>query len=258
MGQEEAKWPASLGALCRYRYGLGEILLIVGIMLLYYGTRGVAIGQEDTALANAQDLIALERNLGLFLEPAFNAWVIEHPLALRTLNWIYTYLHLPVLTAFAVWVYRCRPAQYTPIRNAFLVSAVTALAVYALFPVAPPRFLPAQGFTDTLADNGAISYELHTIQLFYNPYAAMPSLHFGWSLLVGVGLWWLGRTRPARVVGVALPTLMFIAIIGTANHFFVDAVGGALAQAPGLLVGFWTRLVDGWRSLRVVPSRTSY
>ncbi len=247
-----------LGPLRRRRRGLTEMALIFGVMLLYYGTRGLAIGQEDAAQANALALIDLERRLGIFREPAFNAWVIAHPLALAALNWIYTYLHLPVLIAFAIWVYIKRPEQYAPVRTAFLGSAAAGLLIYAFLPMAPPRFLPAQGFVDTLADNGAISYELHSIQLFYNPYAAMPSLHFGWSLLVGIGLCWLSRNALARAVGVALPTLMLIAIVGTANHFFLDAVGGAAVLGLGFLVAFRMRLVELWRARRVAESRTSF
>ena len=246
------------GLFRRYRRGLTEIVLIFAVMLLYYGTRGLAIGQEDVAQANALALIDLERQLGLFREPAFNAWVIAHPLARGALNAIYTYLHLPVLIAFAVWVYTKRPAQYAPIRTAFLGSAAAALLIYALLPMAPPRFLPAQGFVDTLADNSAVSYELHSIQLFYNPYAAMPSLHFGWSRLVGIGLCWLSRNRLARALGVALPTLMLIAVVGTANHFILDAVGGAMVLGLGFLVAFRARLADLWRDRRVAQSRTSY
>ena len=242
----------------RYRRGLGEIGLILSIMLLYYGTRGLAIGQEAMALANARAIVELERRLGLFHEPAFNAWVSATPAALLVLNTVYTYLHLPVLIAFAIWVYVRRQAEYAAIRNTFLVSAVAALLVYSLFPVAPPRLLPGYGFTDTLASYSNVSYELHSVQLFYNPYAAMPSLHFGWSLLVGLGLCWLGRGRPARALGVLLPLLMLIAIVGTANHFVLDALGGAAVLGLGGLIGFRARLAGIWQARGLAPSRTPY
>jgi hypothetical protein len=245
-----ADWLRPWRALWRYRRGLGELLLIVGVTLLYFGTRGVALGQEDVALANARDLIALERRFGLFHEPTFNAWVVTEPFVVRLLNAIYTYGHLPVLCAFALWAYLRRNEQYAVVRNAFLVSAALGLTCYALLPMAPPRLLPAYGFTDTLASYSNLSYEVHSIKLFYNPYAAMPSLHFGWSLLVGVGLCWLTRHPAWRAAGLALPALMFLAIIGTGNHFFLDAVGGAFAIGLGFVVGCWTRMIDSWRAWR--------
>jgi hypothetical protein len=252
MKQEMAAWRRPVAFVWRYRGGLGEMLIVFAVMLLYYGTRGMAIGQQDTAIANAHAVIDLESRLGLFREPAINGWVVDHRLAVLVLNWIYTYLHLPVLIAFAIWVYLRRPTQYAAIRNAFLVSAVVGLAMYALYPCAPPRFIPGYGFTDTLADYSAISYEMHSIQLFYNPYAAIPSLHFGWSLLVGIGLCWLGRNAFTRAIGILLPALMLIAIIGTANHFFLDAIAGSLVMGFGLLIGFWSRLADVWNEREVI------
>ncbi|MGN6697216.1 MAG: phosphatase PAP2 family protein [Thermomicrobiales bacterium] len=252
MNQETAALRRPLAFVWRYRRGLGEMLIVFAVMLLYYGTRGMAIGQQDTAIANAHAVIDIESRLGIFREPAINGWVVDHRLAVLVLNWIYTYLHLPVLIAFAIWVYLRRPTQYAAIRNAFLVSAVVGLAMYALYPCAPPRFIPGYGFTDTLADYSAISYEMHSIQLFYNPYAAIPSLHFGWSLLVGIGLCWLGRNAFMRAIGIVLPAVMLIAIIGTANHFFFDAIAGSLVMGFGLLIGFWSRLVDVWNGREVL------
>lgn len=234
--------------LHQYRRGLGEVVLILLVALLYYATRGLAMGQEATALANARALIDLERRLRLFHEPAINAAVAGVPVLVSIVNWIYTYLHMPVLIAFGVWVYCRRPAQYTAIRNTFLGSAVAGLIIYALFPVAPPRLLPEYGFTDTLTRYSNIHFDTGPIKLFYNPYAALPSLHFGWSLLVGLGLCWLGRRPLVRALGVILPLLMLIAIIGTGNHFFLDAAGGALVLALGCLVGFRAQLIEWWQA----------
>lgn len=234
--------------LGRYRRGLREIGLIVAIALLYYVTRGLAIGQETAALANARALIDLERRLRLFHEPAINAAIAGVPALVGIVNWIYTYLHMPVLIAFAVWVNCCRPAQYVAIRSIFLASAAAGLITYAFFPVAPPRLLPEYGFTDTLTRYSNIHFDTGPIKLFYNPYAALPSLHFGWSLLVGLGLCWLGRRPLVRTLGVVLPLLMLIAIVGTGNHFFLDAVGGALVLIFGCLVGFRAQLVEWWQA----------
>jgi hypothetical protein len=228
-----------LGAILRRRRGLRELALVLVVTMLYYATRGLAIGQERAALANARGLLDLERRLGLAHELGFNRWVGAHAQVAGALNAVYTYLHLPVLIAFAVWVYRRHQAAYPAIRNAFLGSAALGLTVYALLPLAPPRLLPDLGYTDTLAGFSNIHFETGAIDLFYNPYAAMPSLHFGWSLLVGIGLCRLGRRAPTRCAGLALPGLMLVAIVGTGNHFFLDAIGGALTMGLGLLLARW-------------------
>ena len=150
----------------RYRRGLGEVARVVGLMLLYYVTRGWAVGREDAALDHARAIIALEQRLGIYREPGFNAWVTLHPLARDALNLGYTYLHLPVLAAFGFWLYWRRPGEYPAIRNTVFISAAAALLVYTLFPVAPPHLLPDQDFTDTLAAYSHVSYEMHSIQGF--------------------------------------------------------------------------------------------
>ena len=238
----------------RYRRGLGEVARVVGLMLLYYVTRGWAVGREDAALDHARAIIALEQRLGIYREPGFNAWVTLHPLARDALNLGYTSLHLPVLAAFGFWLYWRRPGEYPAIRNTVFISAAAALLVYTLFPVAPPRLLPDQDFTDTLAAYSHVSYEMHSIQGFYNPYAALPSLHVGWCLLVGVCLCWLGRGPLLRLLGVALPTLMAVAVIGTANHFFLDALAGALVLGGSALLGYWPPLAARWRAGQVAPA----
>jgi hypothetical protein len=153
-----------------------------------------------------------------------------------------------VLIAFAVWAYHRHPAAYPTVRNSFLGSAAIGLSVYALLPMAPPRLLPDLGYIDTLTSFSNVHFETGAIKLFYNPYAAMPSLHFGWSLLVGSGLWRLGRRALTRSAGLFLPGLMLLAIVGTGNHFFLDAIGGALAMALGWLIVCWRpRAARIWR-----------
>jgi len=143
-----------------------------------------------------------------------------------------------------IWLYYTQRAKYTLTRDAFLISGALALVVYWLYPMAPPRELPdlavrfdtaapsyVTGFIDTLRVHLGYAYDTQSTRAFVNPYAAMPSLHFGWDLLLGIGMVWAfwGRRWMWVMVpiGIALPTLQVFAITITGNHFFLDAVAGA-------------------------------
>ena len=197
----------------RYRRGLGEVARVVGLMLLYYATRGLAVGREDAALDHARAVIALEQRLGIYREPAFNAWVTLHPLVRDALNLGYTYLHLPVLAGFGFWLYWRRPGQYPAIRNTVFISAAAALLVYTLFPVAPPR-LAGLGFIDMVSQQPGVGLTGRST-IFYNPLAAVPSLHVGFAAAVSLAL----------------------AVVATGNHYVFDIAVGLAVTALGFAAG---------------------
>jgi hypothetical protein len=144
-----------------------------------------------------------------------------------------------VIVVVGVWLLWLHPRQYTLIRNAFLVSAVIGLIGYTLYPVAPPRLMPGFGFVDTMYEYSRVSYQAESLKPFVNPYAAMPSLHFGWAFLVGVGIWLVWRDLRGLLIGIALPVGMGLAIVLTANHYILDAVAGFLVCLFGLAVAIW-------------------
>jgi hypothetical protein len=127
--------------------------------------------------------------------------------------------------------------QYTVARDALLASGAIALIVYNLFPVAPPRLLPPEyGFVDTLEQFSNVSYQAQSTAPFVNPYAAVPSLHYGWAVLIGAVLFWTTKNRWVRGFAVMLPVLQLTAILFTANHYITDAMAGLVVALMGLLV----------------------
>ena len=148
-------------------------------------------------------------------------------------NWIYIWAHWPVIASFAVWIWFRDKEGYRTFRNALLLSGAVGLVIFALFPVAPPRLVPDWGFVDTVTDRSH-SYRVLQPSALTNQYAAMPSLHFGWDLLVGIALVRSARFPLLRLVGVLLPIAMFASIVLTANHFVLDGVAGGAVALTGL------------------------
>ena len=227
----------------RWRGGLRE----VGLILLVYGayalTRGSLPDRVVAAVKNAYDIVDLERNLGFFWEYDIQSWFLRSSFWVDLANAIYTYFYYPALIIFAIWVYHRHRKQYSMFRNVFIVSAGIGFLCFAFYPVAPPRMLLSHGFVDTMRQYGAIHYDLPFLRVLANPYAAMPSLHFGWILMVGIGTVFIARALWLKVLGVLVPLSMFIAIIATGNHFILDAIAGiiVIGLAYGLVILF-TRL----------------
>ena len=140
-------------------------------------------------------------------------------------NWAYIVTFLPVVLTSAVIVYFTNRQRYYYYRNLVLLSFGFALIFFALYPMAPPRFMSQFGFVDAIEKFGPSWYASREATLFYNVFAAVPSLHFGWTTLFAVLFF---RTGPMwlKVVGVSYPLLTLLAITITGNHFFLDAVGG--------------------------------
>lgn len=225
---------------------------LVGIaFLLYFGVRGAVINRPEAAYDHALDIIDVQRWLGIFWEPDLNNWAKDHLFWAQTMNVIYFYLHFPLIIVFGIWLYYFRRDKYTLARDAFLASGAIALIVYWTYPVAPPRELPnlaaqfdpqapayVRGFLDTMKEYLGYGYQAQSTKAFVNPYAAMPSLHFGWDLLLGLAIvraFWKERLMWVLVpIGIFLPASQVFAITMTANHFFLDAAAGGIVALMGL------------------------
>jgi hypothetical protein len=216
---------------------LRELAIVLLAVTAYFLVRGATEGSRDTAIANAYHVIDFERALGLYWEPELQDFVVDKQWLVTALNWVYVWGHWPVIATIGVWLFLRRPAAYYLIRNAFLVSGAIGLVVFVIFPVAPPR-LAGIDILDTVT---AYSHSYRVLQppAFVNQYAAMPSLHFGWNLLVGLALVLCTGSVMARVFAVAFTTAMLLAVVLTANHFIIDAVAGSAVALFGLAVASW-------------------
>ncbi|MFN8110802.1 MAG: phosphatase PAP2 family protein [Thermoleophilia bacterium] len=217
-------------------------------LLVYEASRALVIGSPSTAFQNAADLINFEKSSGLFVEVSIQQWLLNHVALTTLLNKFYMLGHWIITPIFFVWLYKRRPRMYPYVRNAFLAANAIALAVFVVFPVAPPRLNGSDGFVDTL--RGLSNIDLHGGPLsgWFNPNAAVPSMHFGYSFMIGVVVALLVRHWALRLAALAYPALVFLTITGTANHYVVDSLAGGLVIAMGFI------MVQAWTMLRPRPA----
>lgn len=193
----------------------------------YQLVRGMADGREQVAFANADKVIDLERTLGTFFEPGFQDALISHTWLIDFANFMYMNSHFVVTTSFLTWLYFFRNEHFYFVRNMFMVAMLLALVGYAAFPTAPPRLLPEEGFTDTIAVFTGLPQDSETVGRLVNKYAAVPSMHVAFSLMVAVPALALSRNALARGWWSIYPLVVLFVIIATGNHFWFDAAVGA-------------------------------
>jgi PAP2 superfamily len=211
--------------------GWGDLLWQFALFLFVYQgyqmVRGIADGKAELALANGQRVIDLERSLGAFFEPGFQQALLSHHWLIDTANFMYLNTQFLITTGFLAWLYLCRNDNFYFVRNMFLVAMGLALVGYAAFPTAPPRFFSEAGFTDTIASFANVDQDSGGVSLLVNPYAAVPSMHIAFALMISVPGFLLSRSAAARLFWSAYPLLVFFVIVVTANHYWFDAAAGA-------------------------------
>jgi hypothetical protein len=213
---------------------LPQVGIISLAVLAYFLVRGATDSAFSTALRNAHRVIDLERVLHLYHEPYLQEALAGSAHVRGFFNGIYIYGHWPVIITVLVWLARRHPAVYFRTRDAMLLSGGIGLVVFTLFPLAPPR-LSGLGMADTLV---AESYRVLQPTLFTNQYAAMPSLHCGWNLLMAFAVMSAARHPLLKCAGAVMPAFMVVTVILTANHFLVDVIAGAaLCTACWLITG---------------------
>ena len=220
-----------------------ELALYAGAYLLYLLSRGLVYADLRAAgLANGERVAAWQQSLGLLWEPAWQAWAIEHiPAVVALLNWVYIVTYWPVILLLAALLFLYRRRDYYYYRTVIFISLAGALLTFMLFPVASPFAIATVELTDTIQAYGPAFYGGPAMAELYNTTAAMPSLHFAWTVILGVYLW---RTLPGlwRIAGAVYPALTFATIVLTGNHFILDAAaGGALAAAAFALTALLYR-----------------
>jgi PAP2 superfamily len=210
----------------------------------YQVVRGITDGGAEVAFANADRLIDIERSLGTYFEAGFQQALIDYAAWLIDFaNFMYLNSHFVITTGFLAWLYLFRNDHFYFVRNMFMVAMVLALVGYALFPTAPPRLFPSEGFTDTIATFTGVAQDDKTASLLVNQYAAVPSMHIAFSLMVAVPAGALSRHVLARTLWSAYPLLVFFVIVATGNHFWLDAAAGAaVACLAALAAGALARL----------------
>lgn len=205
-----------------------QVILFLGAYQGYQIVRGIADSHPASAMSNGMHIIHLEQSLGAFFEPAFQQAFLTHQWIIDVANWMYFNSHFVITTAFLVWLYLYRNDHFNFVRNMFLVAMGLALVGYLLYPTAPPRMFPGAGFTDTIQAFTSTNQDASFTSLLVNPYAAVPSMHIAFSLMVAVSAINLVRSTWARLLWSLYPLNVFFVIVVTANHFWFDAALGAM------------------------------
>lgn len=223
--------PAGIGGRLASWQGsshLREFALVVGAYLLYMLIRQIIAADIDAvAFIHAEDVMNLEKDLGFFWEPALQGWAIETSNTMVVFfNWAYILSFYPIIITASIILYLKSKHRYRYYRNVVLLSFLFALAAFAVFPLAPPRML-AREFVDTMAIFGPSIYSGAEGASFYNAFAAMPSLHFGWSVLFAT-IFFRSGNRLLRIFAFIYPSMMLFTIVVTGNHYILDAIAGGV------------------------------
>lgn len=230
-----------------------EVALVLSAYMFYFLVRGFTQGSQSEAVSNAHKLIATERDMGILWEPSMQAAILSEQTLVTIFNWIYVWGHWPFIGVVALFMFIYKPDTYRLIRNAFFISGGIGLIIFMTFPVAPPRLLDLD-FVDTVKMYST-AYRVLQPPSLVNQYAAVPSFHFGWNLLIGVALFRQFKAIPIRLIAVTMPALMFLAIVLTANHYILDAViGGAIALLGLGIAGLLRRAGREHWFARISPS----
>jgi PAP2 superfamily protein len=226
---------------------LRQIILFCGAYYVYRLVRGIVVDRVPTAFANAHDIVHLEKGLGIFPEPAIQHFAQRFDLLNDFASWMYVNSHFVVTTATLAFVYLRRNDAFYFVRNMFMTAMGIALVLYVAFPTAPPRLLPEFGFSDSVAAFTGVSNS--SSDLLVNPYAAVPSMHVCFALLLAISMLRLVRHRWAIVLWSVYPVMLTWVVIATANHWWFDAATGAATAALSYAVaaGVFARLrPDAW------------
>ncbi len=209
---------------------LRQVALFGAVYLGYNLVRGLVEGKASAAFQHARDLIQIERTLHVFVEPSIQAWASGSHALMDVSSWLYVNAQTSVTLAALVYLYLRHNRSFYFVRNMLVIAMAIALIGYAVFPTAPPRFLPEWGFIDSVSDLTGmhVSHASASMTALFNPYAAVPSMHVAFALMIGWPLASLSRTRVARVLWRLYPLLIAFVIVATANHFVLDALLGAL------------------------------
>jgi len=212
---------------------LRQILLFCGAYWLYRLVRGEVGDRVGVAFENARHIVGVERALGLFAEPSVHRWAEAHEWIADAASWMYVNSHFVVTTFALAFLYLRRNEHFYFVRNMFMVAMGIALVSYFLFPTAPPRLMPELGFSDSVADFTGLDTD--TSSALVNPYAAVPSMHVAFALMLAFPMARSARHGAVRALWLVYPAVVTFVVVATANHWWFDAVlGGATAAVSAL------------------------
>jgi hypothetical protein len=213
-----------------------QLGILVGVDVAYELVRGIADSQRSDAIAHGAQVINFERTTHTFFEPSLQAFFLPAHWLIDFANQVYLNAQFSIALGFLVWLYIFRNESYYFVRNMFVVAMGLALVGYTLYPTAPPRMFPQHGFVDTIVDFSKVNHDSTLAKIFINPYAAVPSMHCGFALMIGATGVMVSRHWWAKAFWAAWPLLVTWVVIVTANHYWVDAALGWMVAITAAIV----------------------
>jgi hypothetical protein len=223
---------AALASMRAFGRDFGIVLVVIGV---YFLLRGAAPDRLALSVNVTRHLVSFERTVGVFWEPQIQEWSIRSGAVKEFANFVYAYMHFPVLIVVGAWLWSRDRNAFRFMRNVMFISMLMGLVFYWLVPAAPPRLMAVHGydlgFVDTVF-GGDTNVNYAQPSLILNEYAAIPSFHFGWITMASAAIWVNSRNVILRSMALAFTIVMTWAIVASANHLFIDmALGGLVIIA---------------------------
>jgi hypothetical protein len=215
---------------------VAQLGIFVFADLLYETVRGVAESNEAVPFENARNIISTEKTLHFFVEQSVQTWAMGHRFIIDWANFMYVNSHFVITTSALVWLYLRHNDRFYFVRNMFVVAMGLALIGYVLLPTAPPRFFPELGFVDTLSYYVNVKHDSGFVTLFFNPYAAVPSMHVCFALLIAVPSVLIVKRKVFKALWAIYPLAVAFVVVVTGNHWIMDALAGAAVAATAAIV----------------------
>lgn len=202
-----------------------QLLVLLPPSVLYFIVRELSSDQRGEAFDNAAAILSFQKTLGLDWEQSLQQRVLDYDALIAVANWVYIYGHFPLLLGSMLLLFRLHRGEFLTLRNSLIASGAIGLVCFALYPVAPPRLFDPNAFFDTVGELSS-SYRILQNPSITNQFAAVPSFHVGWNLLVAIALWRATPLRPIKALAALLPVLMICSVVLTANHWIIDILAG--------------------------------
>jgi membrane-associated phospholipid phosphatase len=228
-----------------------QVGILIGVDVIYELGRGIADTSRQEAIYNGQQVINFERGLHTLFEPSVQAFFLPAHWTIDLANQLYLNAQFSIAIGFLVWLYLFRNENYNFVRNMFVVAMCLALIGYVGFPTAPPRMFPGDGFVDTVTKYSDVNHDSALAKIFINPYAAIPSMHCAFALMIGASGFLVCRHWWAKAFWAFWPILIAWVVIVTGNHYWVD-------WALGWMVAVTAAVVSSRLLARVRPEIWSF
>ena len=215
-----------------------QFAILLACYAAYDVARVFVRGREAVAMSNALAIMNAEKALHVYVEPFIQTMASHVHVLVLFMDWFYSSVHIPATILVLVWIYLYRNETWGFFRNVFLTMNVLAITIFATVPVAPPRLVPTSGVVDTLFLYSSSSYRSGVMSFVTNQFAALPSLHIGYALFLTLAIYLLTTNRLARVLAAVYPVVVLGAIIITGNHYWVDAVVGAMVLGVAFVANY--------------------